>query len=170
MQRGVLQQHDGLGVADAAVGDHRQRVVEREFERFDVLALGGEAAFGFSPGPFRNYLAGARFDRRFRDDVSMGLGVYYANLKGKDGRAHNVLPWALFEYRIDLGADWAVPLRFASGYLPKNGPVVKVAAGVSLPLGQDLELSTELLNLTTWVTHERAVVSADVAAALGITF
>jgi len=134
------------------------------------LALGGEAAFGFSPGPFRNYLAGARFDRRFRDDVSMGLGVYYANLKGKDGRAHNVLPWALFEYRIDLGADWAVPLRFASGYLPKNGPVVKVAAGVSLPLGQDLELSTELLNLTTWVTHERAVVSADVAAELGITF
>ena len=111
-----------------------------------------------------------RADRRFSDEAAFGLGVYYANLKGKDGRAHNVLPWALFEYRVDLGASWALPLRFASGYLPKNGPVVKLAAGVSLPLGENLELSTELFAPTIWITNERAVLSLDVSAEIGVTF
>ena len=134
------------------------------------LAFGGAAAFGVSPGPFQNYLAGLRADRRFSDDASLGVGVYYANLKGKDGRAHNWLPWALFEYRVDLGAGWALPFRFASGYLPKNGPVVKTAVGVALPIGDNLEISTELFAPTVWITHERAVVSLDVAAEVGVTF
>ncbi|MCC6667824.1 MAG: hypothetical protein IT375_29025 [Polyangiaceae bacterium] len=134
------------------------------------LAFGGAAAFGVSPGPFQNYLGGMRADRRFSDEAAFGLGVYYANLKGKDGRAHNVLPWALFEYRVDLGSSWALPLRFASGYLPKNGPVVKLAAGVSLPLGENLELSTELFAPTIWITNERAVLSLDVSAEIGVTF
>ncbi|MBI3205815.1 MAG: hypothetical protein HYZ29_30040 [Myxococcales bacterium] len=134
------------------------------------LALGGAAAFGVSPGPFQNYLAGARLDWRFSDQASLGMAAYYANLKGKAGRAHNVLPWALFEYRIDLGREWALPLRFASGYLPKNGPVVKTAAGVSVPLGEGLELSTELFAPTVWITHERAVLSLDVSAEIGVTF
>ncbi|GMV13175.1 MAG: hypothetical protein HS104_11030 [Polyangiaceae bacterium] len=134
------------------------------------LALGGAAAFGVSPGPFQNYLAGARADWRFSDEASLGIGVQYANLKGKEGRAHNVLSVALFEYRIDVGAGWAVPLRFGSGYLPKNGPVVKTAAGVSAPLGDDLELTAELLAPTIWITNERAVLSLDVSAEIGVTF
>lgn len=134
------------------------------------LALGGETAFGVSPGPFQNHLLGARFDWRFSERASLGLAVQYANLKGKDGRAHNVLPWALFEYRVGLGAGWAVPLRFASGYLVKNGPVVQPSAGLSAPLGDDLDLSVALLAPTVWITHERAVVSMDLAAELGVTF
>lgn len=134
------------------------------------LAFGGSVAFGVSPGPFRNVLAGARADRRFTEQASMGLALYYANLKGRDGRAHNLLPLALFEYRIDLGSDWAVPLRFGSGYLPKNGPVVKLAAGVSLPLGENLELSTELFAPTVWITNERAVLSLDLGAEIGVSF
>ena len=35
----MLQQHDGLGVADASVGDHGQRLVEGQFQHLDVLAL-----------------------------------------------------------------------------------------------------------------------------------
>jgi hypothetical protein len=134
------------------------------------LAFGGAAAFGVSPGPFQNYLLGLRADRRFSDEAAFGLGFYYANLKGKDGRAHNVLPWALFEYRVDLGSSWAVPLRFASGYLPKNGPVVKLAAGLSVPLGDSLELSTELFAPTLWITNEQPVLSLDVSAEIGVTF
>jgi hypothetical protein len=38
-QRRVLQQHDGLGIHDAAVADHGQRLVNRKFQHFDALAL-----------------------------------------------------------------------------------------------------------------------------------
>jgi hypothetical protein len=69
-----------------------------------------------------------------------------------------------------VGAGWAVPLRFGSGYLPRNGPVVKTAAGVSAPLGDDLELSVELLAPTIWLAKERAVLSLDVSAEIGVTF
>jgi hypothetical protein len=37
MQRGVLQQHDGLGIDDLAVGDHRKRRVDRPFEQAEGL-------------------------------------------------------------------------------------------------------------------------------------
>jgi hypothetical protein len=133
------------------------------------LSIGTEAAFGVYNGQFRNHLFGARMDRRFSDDVALGLAVAYANLKGKDGRAHNVLPWALFEYRIDLGGGWAVPLRYATGFLPKNGPVVKGSAGLAIPLGDDVDLSLELLSPTVWIVQERAVLSMDLAAEIAWT-
>ena len=137
--------------------------------RFRV-AFGGAGAFGVSPGPFQNFLLGGRGDYRASDQAAFGVGVYYANLKGKQGRAHNILPWAMFEYRIDVGAGWAVPLRFGSGYLAKNGPVVKTAAGLSMPLGDDLELTAELLAPTVWIANERAVLSLDLGAEVGVTF
>jgi hypothetical protein len=75
----------------------------------------------------------------------------------------------MFEYRIDLGSDWAVPLRYATGYLPKNGPVVHGAAGLAIPVGDDLDLTFELIAPTVWITHERTVVSADVGVELAYT-
>ena len=39
IQRRILQQHDGLGVRDAAVADHGQRLIDRQFQHLDVLAL-----------------------------------------------------------------------------------------------------------------------------------
>jgi hypothetical protein len=111
-------------------------------------------------------LVGARADRRFTPDVALGLGIAYANLKGKDGRAHNVLPWAMFEYRIDLGSGWAIPIRYATGYLPKNGPVVRGSAGAAVALSDSVDLSADLLAPTVWIVNERAVVSLDFAAEL----
>jgi len=133
------------------------------------LAAGTAVAFGVSGGEFRNHLLGARIDRRFSDDVALGLAVQYANLKGKEGRAHNVLPWALFEYRIDLGGGFAVPLRYATGYLANNGPVLHAAAGLALPLGDDVELSLELFAPSVWIVQERAVLSLDFAAEVAFT-
>ena len=49
IQRGVLQQHDGLGVGDAAVGDHRERFVDRKLQHLDVLAFVREAAAAADP-------------------------------------------------------------------------------------------------------------------------
>jgi hypothetical protein len=34
-----LQQHDGLAICDLATVDHRNRLVEPEFEHFDILAF-----------------------------------------------------------------------------------------------------------------------------------
>ena len=46
MQRGVLQQHDGLCIHDAAVGDHGEGLVDGRLQHLDVLAFLGEAAAG----------------------------------------------------------------------------------------------------------------------------
>src|SRR5213079_1300701 len=43
IQRRVLKQHDGLGVRYAAVDDHGERLVDRQFQHLDVLALVGDA-------------------------------------------------------------------------------------------------------------------------------
>ena len=40
----MLQQHDGLGIADPAVADHCHRRLEAEFDHVDVFALCGNAA------------------------------------------------------------------------------------------------------------------------------
>src|SRR5689334_9948787 len=44
IQRGVLQQHDGLGVGDAAVGDHGECFVDGKLEHLDVFAFMRESA------------------------------------------------------------------------------------------------------------------------------
>ena len=41
-----MQQHDGLGVGDTAVPDHGKRLVDRQFQHLDVLALFAKAAAG----------------------------------------------------------------------------------------------------------------------------
>jgi hypothetical protein len=59
-----------------------------------------------------------------------------------------------------------VPLRFGSGYLPKNGPVLRVAAGPSFPLSNTVRLGLDLFAPTFVIVHDRTVVSLDVAAEL----
>jgi hypothetical protein len=134
------------------------------------LALKSESAIGMSGDGFYNHLLGARLDRRFTPHWAIGLSIAYANLKGKDGRAHNVLPMAELEYRAILSDDWAIPIRFGSGYLPKNGPVVRVSAGIGYAIADDMELALDLIAPTGWVANERVVLSLDLAAELGITF
>jgi hypothetical protein len=134
------------------------------------LALKSESAIGMSGDGFYNHLLGARFDRRFTPHWAIGLSVAYANLKGKDGRAHNVLPMAELEYRASLSDDWAIPIRFGSGYLPKNGPVVRASAGIGYTFTEDMELALDLIAPMGWVANERVVLSLDLAAELGITF
>ena len=98
------------------------------------FAVQTEAAIGVYPGDFYNHLAGVRLDLVFSPHVSFGGYVGYANLKGKDGRANNVLPYAQVEYLLGPPGGVRFPLRFASGYLPRNGPVVRMSAGFAFPL------------------------------------
>jgi hypothetical protein len=135
------------------------------------VAVQTEAAFGVHPGDFYNQLVGARVDLQFSPHVSVGAYGGYANLKGKDGRAHDLLMYAQVEYlALAPGSPVRIPLRFASGYLPMNGPVVRVAAGVAFALTPKVDLVTELLAPTVWVTRDQAVLSMNLALELAVKF
>jgi hypothetical protein len=130
------------------------------------LAIQTEGAFGLAERFFYNHLAGARIDYGFPGDFAIGGYLGYANLKGKDGRASNVLPYAQVEYRIHWSSTSGVriPIRFGSGYLPKNGPFLRLAAGPSFPLGGSVRLGFDVLAPTIWVIRNSTVFSMDVAA------
>jgi hypothetical protein len=125
------------------------------------LALRAEPAFGVAGGRFFNQLVGARADYRFTEQISLGGYLGYANLKGQEGRAHNVLPSLELEYRPSLDASnrFGLPLRFATGYLPNNGPVLRLSIGVSYALGPTVDLVLDAFTPTFWVIRDRTVVS-----------
>jgi hypothetical protein len=130
------------------------------------LAIQTEGAFGLSENFFYNHFAGARLDYGFTRDFALGAYVGYANLKGREGRAQNVLSYLQLEYRwsVSRGGQVLLPLRFGAGYLPKNGPLLRLAAGPSFSLGGTARLGFDLLAPTFVIVHDRTVVSMDVAA------
>ncbi len=134
------------------------------------LALQTEAAIGLYPGDFYNHLVGGRFDLVFSPHVSFGGYLGYANLKGKDGRASNLLAYVQAEYMAGAPNGVRVPFRFASGYLPRNGPVMRLATGFTFPVSPTVDLVTELLAPMIWLTGDQMVVSMDLAAELIFRF
>ena len=101
------------------------------------LALQTEAAIGVYPGDFYNHLVGGRLDLVFSPHVSFGGYLGYANLKGKEGRASNLLAYAQVEYLAGAPNHVRIPFRFASGYLPRNGPVMRLSTGFAFPADAD---------------------------------
>ena len=131
-------------------------------------ALLVEPAFGVGSGSFYNQLVGARVDYRFTRELALGPYLGYANLKGKDGRTHNVLPYLNLEYRPRFGAGSAfgLPLRFGTGYLPNNGPFLRLSAGVSYALSPQTDIVIDVFTPTFWVVHDRTVISLGAAIEL----
>ena len=134
------------------------------------LALQTEGAIGLYPGDFYNHLVGGRFDLVFSPHVSFGGYVGYANLKGKEGRASNMLAYVQAEYMAGAPNGVRVPFRFASGYLPRNGPVMRLATGFAFPVSPTVDVVTELLAPMIWLTGDQMVVSLDLAAELIFRF
>jgi hypothetical protein len=134
------------------------------------LALQTEGAVGVFPGDFYNHLVGVRLDLVVSPHVSFGGYLGYANLKGKDGRAHDVLSYAQVEYLIGPPGGVRIPLRFASGYLPRNGPVARLATGFAFSVTPTVDLVTELLAPMIWVTGDQMVLSMDLAAEIAWRF
>ena len=145
----------------------RPRRDRRPTRRFDI-ALQVEGAIGTSSDNFFNFLGGVRLGLRITNTLGLGLYLGYVNLRGRDGRVNNLLPMLQLENRIRLSArsDITVPLRFALGYLPYNGPVVRLAAGLNVPLSSRVELAFDILTPTFWVLPDRTAVSFNVAAEL----
>jgi hypothetical protein len=99
------------------------------------------------------------------------LGVAYANLRGRERRVHNVLPELSLVYRVPLpGAVFGLPLRFGAGFLPKNGPTLRVSLGLDAVVSPSTILELDLLEPMVWVTHDRSELSLDVGAAARVSF
>lgn len=132
------------------------------------LAVYGETAAGVTGGSFQNHLLGGRLDLLFSETVSFGASVAYVNLKGKEGRTHGLLPLAQLEVApfLDGGRRWALPLSFATGYLARNGPVVRASAGVAWKMGQDVWLAVHLFAPTVWVTNDQTLASFNLGLEL----
>ena len=134
------------------------------------LALQTEGAIGVYPGDFYTHLVGVRLDLVFSPHVSFGGYIGYANLKGKDGRAHDVLPYAQVEYLAGPLGPVRIPFRFASGYLPRNGPVARFSTGFAFRLTPAVDVVTELLAPMIWVTRDQMVLSMNLALELVYRF
>jgi hypothetical protein len=173
---GPLAPSDASATAPGAPDDDEATETPRRRRRGRarrwVFSGRADFAFGASRDFFFNALLGARIDYRITPDIRVGAYLGYANLRGKDGRASNLLMLAQIEDRVRISAstDLRVPLRLALGYLPQNGPVVRLAAGLGFPIGSRWEMTFDLLAPTFWVLPERTVVSLDLAAELGYRF
>lgn len=129
------------------------------------LALRTEAAPGLGEGRFYNHLLGARLDHRFAARVTFGVELSYANLRGKEGRAHNLAGLAHAEHELDLGAGWGLPLRLGLGYLPRNGPLLKLAAGARVTLGDATWLAFDVGPMV-WNAKDEPLASLDLGLEL----
>jgi hypothetical protein len=147
------------------------RQPEPELRRFS-LVVQTEGAIGAAQDVFYNHLVGARFDVRITSSIIVGAYVAYANLNAREGRAHNILFMGQFEDRIRISPDLdlTIPLRVAAGYLPFNGPVIRLAAGLNYALSPDWEIGADLLVPTFWILPDRTAVSIDFAIEGAVRF
>lgn len=130
------------------------------------LAIQAEGATGVATGAFYNQLIGARLDLQFSPRVSFGGALAYVNVKAKDGRASNALPLAQLEYLAGTpGAPVRIPLRFSTGYLPRNGPVVRMSAGLAFALSPRIDLVAELGPMF-WLSYHQMLLSMNGALEL----
>jgi hypothetical protein len=137
------------------------------------VAVQVEAARGRLTGDFRNQLLGVRVDLLFSPRVGLGGYVGYANLKGKQGRAHALLGYAQVEYLAPLAPallNLRVPLRFGTGYLSHNGGVARAATGLAIALTPKLDLVSEILAPMVWVTNDQTLLSLNLSLELAARF
>jgi len=140
------------GAAPGAVESDRTDVALRRWR----AGVSSTSAFGISHGSFFNQLAGGRLEYRFTETFAFGGVVSYANLEGKMGRAHNVLAEAMLAYRLP-GGDRAlgVPLQLGLGFLPKNGPTLRLGIGLDWAITERLAVEVIPLQPMLWVSRER---------------
>jgi len=150
--------------AQAAQPARRRRV--RAHPRTWELGAGGVVAFGPGNDSFVNGLTAVRLGWFPLDRVGVTATVAYANLNGREGRVSNVLFAVGVETAVDLvpSAKVFIPLRAEVGYLPLNGPVFRVTAGVAFQVARRVRIEIDLLSPTLWVLPESTPVSLDLGA------
>jgi len=145
--------------SDARAGAKADRIGKRA-TGFATVALG-------MPGlAFVNELVGARFELEYKLSFSFGASLAYANLKGKDGRVSNVLPEVWFGYYAPLGNSLGFPIRFAGGFLPKNGPTARLSYGLGFSFSEKVSLELALVEPMIWVARDRPELSFNLGASV----
>ena len=135
------------------------------------LAFTSTSAFGVTHAKFFNQLVGARLDYRYTPRFAFGAELGYVNLKGKDRRVSNVLPEVATEYRLPLnGETVGLPLRFSLGFLPKNGPTLRLGGGFDFGVTDSLSFELIPLEPMVWITRDRPEVSLNAHAGVRIAF
>jgi len=135
------------------------------------LGLMSTSAFGVTHAKFFNQLLGARLDYRFTSRFAFGAALAYANLKGKDERVHNVLPEVFTEYRVPLQKEaYGMPIRVGFGFLPKNGPTLRLGLGLDFALSDTVSCNVIPFEAMVWLTRERPELSLDGSLALRVAF
>ena len=126
-----------------------------------------ESAQGVATGKFQNTLLASHVDYAFASRLALGGYLALANMKGKDRRVNALMPCALVTYEKPPGPGHSVsfPLQFATGYLTRNGPVARLAAGLAWAIGKRTDLAFDLATMA-WVTRDDMLLSADVAVEL----
>ncbi len=149
----------------------RRRTPRAHPQRWEA-SIGAIAALGPGRDGFVNALALARLSFFFKDRLGVSLAAAYVNLRGREERVSNVLVLAGVETAVDLLPDRRIfiPLRAEIGYLPNNGPVFRLTAGVSFSLARRVRLNVDLLSPTLWVLPGSTPVTLDLGAHLAIGF
>ena len=126
-----------------------------------------ESAQGVATGKFQNTLLAGHVDYAFASRASLGGFLAVANLKGKDHRVNAIMPAALVTYEKPPSPGHAIsfPLQFATGYLTRNGPVARLAAGLAWAVGRRTDIIFDLASMA-WVTRNEMLLSLDVAVEL----
>jgi hypothetical protein len=133
------------------------------------LSFSSTSAIGVTHAGFFNQLLGVRLDYRFTPRFAFGGSLAYANLEGKSKRVHNALPEVMLEYRVPLsGEKLGVPLRFAGGFLPQNGPTARLGAGLGFALTDAVSLDIVPIEPMVWVNRDRPEVSLNAGVSLRV--
>jgi len=151
----------------ASAPARRRRRVRAHPQRWE-LSLGAIAALGPGRDGFVNALIAARVSYFPKDRLGFSLSADYVNLRGRDERVSNVLFLAGVGTAVELlpARRVFIPLRAEIGYLPQNGPVFRLTAGVSFSLSRRVRLNVDLLSPTLWVLPETTPVTLDLGAHL----
>jgi hypothetical protein len=148
----------------------RWRPAEPDIRRFS-LAIQTEASIGTTDGSFYNHFVGMRLDVRITRDILVGLYGAYVNLEGRDGRANNFfMVQAEDRIRPSSTLELTIPLRLGVGYLPFNGPVFRLAAGVNYALSPNWEIGADLVAPTFYVLPDHFAVAFDFSLELAYRF
>ncbi len=132
-----------------------------------VLATGAWIKCGTREAK-RSAVAPLAPDLRLRRNFILSLQLGYANLNGRDGRENNLLPMFVLERRLRLGShlDLSIPIKGAVGFLPFNGPVLRISAGLAYAIGERVEITADLLAPSFWLIDDDIFVSMNLS--LGI--
>ncbi|MCB9657958.1 MAG: hypothetical protein H6726_09950 [Sandaracinaceae bacterium] len=132
------------------------------------LALYSVSAIGADGNGFYNHLIELSLGARLRRDIILSLQLGYANLNGREQREHNLLPMLVVEKRLRLspGLDLSIPIKGAVGFLPFNGPVLRVSAGLAYALGERVEITADLLCPSFWLIDDSVFVSMNLSLGL----